>query len=193
MYMNNDVEYQRNRYALLTRFNLLGKYVDYQYSPNSVFMSDDSSVAFYRSTDDTMEYEEYRAVDLYGHTSMQFKMDKEECYVNLRCFPEGTANFNRGALIISKLQKDGSYNTFTLLMDDVNLTDISDLNSVIQTSTKQLTADYIKECFSNTRDFICSTNYEFLSTHLEVLDKILGAKKEDVIKLMKELPSSEEN
>lgn len=192
MYINNNEEYLRTRHALLFRFNLLGKYTDYQNSPNSIFMSDDSSVAFCRTIDETIEYEEYRVVDLYGHTSMQLKKNNDSCFINLRCFPEGAANYNRGALIVSKLQDDGSYNTFTLLMDDVNLTDLSDLDSVLQTSTKELTSDYIKECFEATEDFICTSNYEFLKPHLDVLDKLFGSKKEDVIKLMRELPSQVE-
>lgn len=170
MFVDDELEYQRIRYSLLMRFNLMYKLKTYQNNPNFKVTSDESKIILQKEDNDTLEYEEYRVVDYYGHTAMQFRKERTRLIVNLRCYPEGYANFNRGIMMICTLQNEGIYRIDTIVVDNNNLTD---MNNIFSTDIPIISGEYLESCFDETEELLGRDDYRLLKDHLEALKTLL--------------------
>ena len=103
---------------LITKFNMISKIYDYSQSPNSSVDIKENSLTFTKWNDRETILEDFRVIMYYGVSGMQYSQNDNRVIVNLRSFPDGSANWDRNVIIHAQKMSEGYQITIMVITSE---------------------------------------------------------------------------
>ena len=155
---------------LITKFNMVSKIYEYSQSPNSSVDIKENSLTFTKWNDRETILEDFRVIMYYGVSGMQYSQKDDRVIVNLRSFPDGSANWDRNVVIHAQKMSEGYQITIMVITSE----ELAKLENIKSATYQKLDLASLKDCLAMVEEEVDPTSYMLFQDHLNTLEPLFA-------------------